>query len=258
MRRPSLSPLLLTACVVVLALWGLEAWAQTEPMQMSALPEAAKRGMGYFAHFVVGVAVAFVASLPLGPVNLSVIQASINHNRAVALSIALGSALVELFYCLVAVGGVELIIDDADTVRWIQIISVPVLLGIGIYNLVKKRPLPDPSAEAAPKKPRRKRTSFLLGVSLNFLNPLLLPFWMAATAWLRGHQLLTADTAHLMLFCGGVGVGTFLLLMTVAYVGARYRSLMSHHTQKVINRVIGALFICSALAVGYMLAEPYL
>ena len=245
--RPWLAAgLLLGAAVLVVG--SLQ--AQTS---LPDLPAAAKTGMGYFAHLVVGIAVAFVASLPLGPVNLSVIQASINHGRPSALAIAVGSSLVELFYCLVAVGGVELIIDDTRTVQIIQIISVPVLLGIGLYNLLKRMPVRPADETLATKKPRSLRTSFLLGVSLNFLNPLLLPFWMAATAWLRGHRLLTADTTHLVLFSGGVAVGTFLLLMTMSYVGARYRGIMSHHTQKVINRVIGALFLCSALAVTYLL-----
>lgn len=235
----------------VVLMWASDALGQEMPAQMSALPDAAKKGMGYLAHFFVGLGVAFLASLPLGPVNLAVIQASLNHNRGVALSIALGSALVELFYCLVAVGGVELLFDDALALRIIQIISVPILVGIGVYNLFKKMPVETPDAVVV-KKPRSRRTSFILGMSLNFLNPLLLPFWITMTAWLRGHNLLVADTPHLVLFSTGVAVGTFLLLVLVAYLGARYKGLLSHNAQKVINRVIGALFLCSALIVSYL------
>lgn len=232
-------------------MWATDVWGQEVPAQMSQLPEAAKKGMGYLAHFMVGTGVAFLASLPLGPVNLAVIQASLNHNRGVALSIAFGSALVELFYCLVAVGGVELLFDDALALRIIQIISVPILVGIGLYNLFKKMPQLAPE-EVVVKKPRSRRTSFFLGMSLNFLNPLLLPFWITMTAWLRGHNLLVPDTSHLVLFSAGVAVGTFLLLVLVAYLGSRFKGLLSHHAQKVINRVIGALFLCSALIVSYL------
>lgn len=200
-------------------------------------------------HFFLGLVISFVASIPLGPVNLSVAQASLNHSQNVARRIAIGSSLVELFYCILAVGGVQLLGDDKEVTYWIRIASIPVLLGLGLFNLLKKI---DTSAPPPPAK--SGQGSFWLGVSLNLVNPMLLPFWIGAGTMLRANQLITSDWDHLLFFTVGVAIGTYLLLMTVARIAHTQKHLLSPMVLKRVNRGVGVLFlVLAAIEIGVLL-----
>ena len=197
-----------------------------------------------------GLVAAFLSSLPMGPVNLAVINASINTGRKAAGLIAAGGAFAELVYTFLGVGGSELVVEHEGLVTGLKIASIPVLLALGIYNLYKRIP---PEVETCEEtRARKTRGAFWLGMSLNFLNPALLPWWMLVSTHLRARNLLQTDTWSLVAFATGVAVGTFLLLFAVGVYGARHREILKWETRVKINRAIGVLFLLFAVWVGYL------
>lgn len=200
--------------------------------------------LSFVYHFFLGLVISFVASIPLGPVNLSVAQASLNHNRNVARRIAVGSSVVELFYCALALGGVQLLGSDKEVTFWIRIVSIPVLLGLGLYNLLKRIDLDAPQTVG---KGKPGQGAFWVGVSLNLVNPMLLPFWLGAGTVLRANNLIESQWDLLVAFTLGVAIGTYFLLMTVAQIAHTQKHLLSPVVRKRLNRGVGVLFLLLAV-----------
>lgn len=209
-------------------------------------------------HFVIGVFLSFIASIPVGPVNLAVVQNSIRYGKLSGLKIAFGSALVEFFYCFIGLWGIQKIIADPKWMLTLQIISVPILIIMGIFNLKRK------SIDEVPKSPDipiQPKGDFFLGAALTFFNPMLLPFWVAVSAYLKtlrlgSVQLLQAST-DAWGFVLGVGTGAFSLLATVTFISARHQSLKPS-AKLIIYKILGVLFLVLAAVQIYSIVSHFL
>jgi threonine/homoserine/homoserine lactone efflux protein len=220
--------------------------------------------MIYVTHLLLGIFISFFASFSLGPVNLAVLQSALHGHRARALAIAVGASLIDFFFCLIAVGGVHFIIELAHlklpdwfplVIRWG---SIPLLVVMGIYTL-RKRVKDDPHDRAevvrAGKQVRSRGIpgGFFLGMTLNGVNPLLIPFWLGLTSFLRGHQWLSDDDLQaLFFFAVGAGGGCFLLLFVLALLSKWGKRLLTLRARQRINRGIGIFYLGLA---GYILYQ---
>lgn len=211
--------------------------------------------MGFVIHFVIGILVSFLASVPSGPVNLAVFRASLYNGRTAAAWIAIGGALIEMCYCMLGIWGAHLVPKEGGLTLIIQVLSVPVLLALGIFNLSKagKHANPDLDTPAPSSK-----HGFWLGAGLNILNPVLIPFWAFASHWLVSNNFMSDDAQPMILFALGVFIGTFMLLFVVATIAHLKRKTMNPKSLVLVNRVIGLLFIAMASYQGYKLAKIWL
>lgn len=183
---------------------------------------------------------AFIASIPVGPVNLAVVQVSLRSGKTAGLWIAAGSAIAELGYAMLAVWGVNLFLTNPKIMLAIQMISIPVLLILGFKNIMNP-----PADQQETDNTQKNKGTFFLGFSLTILNPLLLPFWLFMCAWIRGVNFnniaLLHSTTDSIAFAFGVATGSFLLLFLVAFLSAGKE--MSFETKKTVYKILGWLFI---------------
>lgn len=224
--------------------------------------------MSLMLHFLLGLVVSFIAALPMGPVNLSVIQSSLRHGPRAALWVGSGGALMEAIYCSIGVWGIRFVNDNQDILLGVLILSIPVLIWLGIANLRKKTApayLPHDAldGEEVEEKPLQKAraatgiTGFWVGFSLNFLNPLLVPFWFLSTTWFRSNGWIENDIRLLSSFVLGVLIGTLILFTLVAQFAARQRRIMTSGTLSTVYRVIGVLFLLLAVLQLYQLGQHF-
>jgi threonine/homoserine/homoserine lactone efflux protein len=206
---------------------------------------------------LLGIFIAFVAALPSGPVNLAVFRTSLNGQRITALLIAMGGATSEMLYCFMGVGGAALVVGQQNLSLALQIASVPVMLAMGIVNLVKQHGEVVKAVESHKPSPVRKR-GFFIGLGLNLLNPLLIPFWALVVHWLVANRWMTDEWASTLFFALGVFVGTFGLLFMVAEIAHAKRKAWSAHSLEVVNRIVGAVFIGFACYQGYHLVRQWI
>ncbi len=194
----------------------------------------------YLINFFVGILVSFVSSIPLGPVGLAIVQASVEGNLKKAIKIALGSAFMETIYCLIAVLGFYSIMENSNVAFYIQVISIPVLIGMGGYNLFHKIP-------RSYHLNKRSKNAFLLGILLCLMNPLLIPYWIAISTYLGAQGFLYNSFPFLYSYVVGVFFGTLSLMVFLGYL--TYKSLIQiNYTLRVaITRIIGFVFLGFAI-----------
>jgi threonine/homoserine/homoserine lactone efflux protein len=213
--------------------------------------------MEFILHFLIGIVVAIIASLPLGPVNLAVVQAAIHKGQRAALSIASGAVLTEVLYTLLAVMGTRLLFQNPhiqDTVLfYFKAASIPLLFFLGSYDMLKTIPRTRYHLDGTVHvKQRGVHNGFFLGFLLNLLNPVLLAYWVAISSYLQARGYLADETGPLYLYVTGVGAGTFLVMFFLSWVAVRRKRTMSFRTKVYISRIIGLVFFLMAV---YQLLE---
>ena len=190
-------------------------------------------------HFLLGLLISFVASIPIGPLNVAVVQATLRHGKKAGFEIALGGAIVELVYCLFAIASLHFFTINPAFFHWLQLIAAVLLAGLGIYYLSK--PIPEEES-----KPKNGGMGLLFGISLGVINPMLVPFWLGVVAYLRSLEWLSETFSVQIWFALGIAVGAFCLLLTVALVAANRHQGLSHKNKVLIQRVLAWLFIALA------------
>lgn len=191
--------------------------------------------------------ISFLGSIHPGPVNLSVIQAVLRKNFHAALWIGLGGALVEVPYGFVALQGVRLIERYPYWFNRLQLLMIPVMIGMGVVTLLRQ-------AKTDVPEPEQKSVSFFKGVALSALNGQLPAYWFAILLTYSGYPLLrVGDRYDQIAFLAGAFLGAFLLQYTYARLTARYQHRILRHLRvEWMERLIGILFIGVGLWQGIL------
>ena len=101
---------------------------------------------------VAGFVCAFVVSVPVGPVNLTVINQALRNGFLRAFLVGLGAVCAETFYATVLMAGHTAILDKPFVRQALHVTAVVVITVIGIRSLLYKRKNSQPAT-----KPERKR-----------------------------------------------------------------------------------------------------
>jgi len=215
--------------------------------------------MSEIIHLLVGIILSFIVAIPVGPVNLAVVQNSIKFGMFSGVKIALGSAMVEFFYCFIALWGVKTFLASPNILFVLQIISIPVLLIMGIYNLMRKKE----TEENDNTLNKSSKGDLILGASLTLVNPILLPFWMGVAAYLKSLHIL-GENFHFLhsrstnwAFIIGVALGSFLFLVLVSLISSKRKSI-NIHTKIIIYKILGILFLLLAMIQSFNLLRKWL
>ena len=191
-----------------------------------------------FWHFFIGFTVSFVGSLPVGTVNLAVIQTTVNSNFRAGFYFSLGATIVELIYSAIAIKFIAYLLDNRSVEIFIQIVSIPVFIVLAILYLRKE--------ESAVSTEIKGRKSFYNGLFIGLLNPLQIPFWIAYGSYLLSNNWIKNDVYLINIFIAGISLGTLLVLTLIAFLSKRLVSSMELKT-KLVNRIIGWVLIALAV-----------
>ncbi|MEO0472973.1 MAG: LysE family transporter [Bacteroidota bacterium] len=198
--------------------------------------------MAYLIAFLAGFVLSYVGSMPLGMINLTVAETTIQRGYRPALTIALGASLVELIQSFVSIQFTQLYMDNPQIKQGIALAAIPIFAGIGLYYLLK--PPKPPKLDS--QETKGKATDFFKGVLVSALNLLAFPYWVFYGSYLSAEGLLAINFPSLGILSLGVGCGTMALLWTYARLSLLVMNRMDK-IAKITGRVIGGLFLALAL-----------
>jgi len=188
-------------------------------------------------HLAIGFIASFIGSLPLGVLNLTVMDIAINKRFRDVVYFSVGAAGIEFFQALLAVKFSAWFLDRPSLDLAFNIIVIPIFLGLSIYYFRKSR------KSLADKKSTRELSSFHKGVLLSVINPLAIPFWIFYATYFNSLGLIILENYYIVLFVAGIAAGTFIALLVFGKVS---RFIVSRI--KVLNlwidQIIGVVFLC--------------
>lgn len=183
----------------------------------------------------------FLGTIPMGPINMTIVYTAIRSPMRRTLIVVLGASLVEIGQATLAILFGRVMVEYLESSDTIRLSSIVVLAAVGTYFWLKaKRP--------APAEPTGRRfPPFLKGALVGVLNPQALPFWFFVITFMQSLDLIMLDTLLRILpaFLLGVFVGKFACLSVYAWVSGYIRRRTTR-ASRWINRILGTVFLVLA------------
>ncbi len=202
----------------------------------------------FLVHFGLGFITSFIGSIPLGSINAAVLRISINQTIRAAFLFIAGATIAELAYCFVAVHFSGFLLSIPKLEFYIQLISIPIFLLLALSYWVAKSKTDQPN-KVESKKP------FFQGLTLGFLNPLQIPFWLAYGTYFLSTGWIQQNTFLLTIFILGAVAGSAFLLFLIAKFASVYSSKI-RVSDKTVNRITAGILVALALyQLGKLLAK---
>jgi threonine/homoserine/homoserine lactone efflux protein len=191
---------------------------------------------------LVGFAFGYIGSMPVaGPISVLVLHLSLAHASRRAFFVAVGGALAESLYALLAFWGLSTVLASRPVVLPAsRLVGSVLLLAIGLVMLLTRPKGATPSTQP----PRRgAKRSLALGFLVTAVNPTLIVTWTAAVAALHATGLVAMRRDQALPFAAAVCAGIIAWFATLLWMVIRWRDRMSVQTLGRFRRAMGAVLV---------------
>jgi threonine/homoserine/homoserine lactone efflux protein len=205
--------------------------------------------VGFFA-----LLISFLGQLPLGNMNITATQLSVQEGLKQAWRFGLGVAIVEVIYLRFSLIGMNWVLQHQTLfiiLGWITVILF-LILGVVTFIAAGKSSSEDKKGILLNSKLNR----FVLGLTISAVNPAQIPFWFIWSSYLVEHRILKPGMAHYNAFTIGAGLGTIIGLALYIH-GGKWAIQKMKASNKKLNMLMAAIFIITALIQLYkMISSP--
>jgi threonine/homoserine/homoserine lactone efflux protein len=208
---------------------------------------------------VFGVLAGVLTGVPIGPVNVAVIDAAYRHTMRRALGVAIGGAVADGLYAGVGLVWVTPLLEQYPSVPPILYAISGIVLMVYGFLTARSSPMqpgapPDPSPPPEGHNGKEMWQGFTVGLWLIVLNPAAVLTWVV----IMGRIIPTPSTINALACTAGVIAGSFGWFAVVAHLTLKGKSLLGQKAAW-IPRVIGMALMAYAVyligkAVKYLVA----
>jgi threonine/homoserine/homoserine lactone efflux protein len=201
---------------------------------------------------VIGVLAGALTGVPIGPVNVAVIDAAYRHTLRRAMAVGFGGAIADALYAGLGVLGVTPILRTYPSVLTILYAVSGVVLLVYGFVTARSQPPPPPTEPAHPEEAgvhnrRELRQGFTVGLALILLNPAAVVTWVV----IMGSIIPDANTWEGIACTIGVFLGSWAWFSLVAYLTQKGKHVLGDKAAW-IPRVVGIALMVYAV---YLLAK---
>ena len=193
--------------------------------------------------FFIGFLISFLGQLPLGNMNLTATQLSVQESFRNAWKYGLGIVLVEVIYLRLALTGMDWVVEHKQLFMIMGWLTVILFVALGVLAFVMAR------KQTSAKKGlllNNKMNRFLLGVVVSGINPAQIPFWFLWSTQLLNSKVLSPTNAQFNLFTAGAGLGSLAGLALYIH-GGRWLITKLKTSNRALNIFMGIVFILAGL-----------
>ena len=208
----------------------------------------------YLTAFIAGLISGFVVSIPVGPINITIINEGARRGFFWACMIGLGAMVMDMVYCGIAFAGFSGLFSTEFMKATMELLSFIFLLYLGMkYLLTATLPATTPTMEAVEHK-LHPHAAFWIGFVRVLGNPAVLLFWITVSATFIAHDFIN-DTMASKGFCVlGTFVGGLLWFLLLSFLVAKGHGKFSTRALVRMAHISGAVLLISGLVIGFRLA----
>jgi threonine/homoserine/homoserine lactone efflux protein len=179
----------------------------------------------------------FLGYLPLGNINMLVVQLSLTETPRKVLFYILFVALMEMIYCALIIEGTHVLLEQPGLLTALKWLAVVLFLVLGLLSFFHR----DGSNAS------KRFSGISKGVFIAIVNPLQVPFWLVWSVYLMQNNWLNPQFFTVSFFALFTALGTICVLWLYALGGKQLvqRLELNHGF---LNRFIGVVLIALALA----------
>ena len=199
-------------------------------------------------------------SIPIGPINLTILNEGSRRGFAWAALIGLGATMMEVIYCFIAFTGFASFFTQGYINLAMELFSFGFLLYLGVKFLLAKSVRAQPAALSATagriemriEERLHPHSAFMTGLVRVMANVGVLIFWiiLAAAFMSPDRGWVTPDWPGKLACVAGVGSGTGLWFLTLSWAVSLGHGKWSERTLLRIEHISGAVLLALALAHG--------
>src|SRR5215472_9026904 len=178
-----------------------------------------------------------VLSIPVGPINLTILNEGARRGFKWAVMIGLGATTMEVIYCFIAFTGFASFFTRGYVKAAMELFSFVFLLFLGVkFLLTKSGPTHVHFGAAADRFEARlqsrfqEQSAFMTGLLRVLGNVGVLIFWIILAANFISREWVTPDWPGKLSCVGGVAVGTGLWFISLSWVVSLGRGKWSERT----------------------------
>ncbi|MES2621896.1 MAG: LysE family transporter [Bacteroidota bacterium] len=182
--------------------------------------------------FVLG----FVGYLPLGNINLTVVQMSVSGSVRKWQAFIFFAAAMEFIYCFGCLYGMDRLLQLPQVITYLSWSAVGIFLALGLYTFAHTFKPESASPSSGIKK----------GILVAIFNPLQVPFWLIWGVYVFQNGWLKSDVLSIAIFSVMCSAGTVAVLWLYAIAGKKLVEKLNLN-RNILNRFIGSLLIVLAI-----------
>ena len=209
--------------------------------------------------FVAGLICGVVVSVPVGPVNLTIINRALRHGFLGAFLTGLGAIAAEAIFAALMLAGHSSILKMPGVVKALRVLSVGVIIFIGIRSLLFREEKVEAKDTAKIEKVDTRwhhPRSFLMGFLLTISNLMLVLLWATLATALFAHDWVQPELISRTMCVLGVSVGGVLWFFLLAFFVSRAHRRVNPRTLTALVRSCGVVFLVFAGLLAYRMFVP--
>ena len=208
---------------------------------------------GYLIAIISGAITGFICAVPVGPINVAIMEEGIQNGRKQAFIIAIGALLMEMIYCIIAFSGFATLFSDKIILATVELISFLAVTFFGIkYLMIDAVTVQGKRAKVVENR-LSPHTAFWTGFVSVLVNPNVLLFWIMISAVLISNQTIQAEWKSRMACVIGaaIGIGSWFTLLVIG--SARAKNRFSDKTLVKFSQISGVLLMLLSIVIAVRL-----
>jgi threonine/homoserine/homoserine lactone efflux protein len=202
---------------------------------------------------VTGMISGFMVSVPVGPINVTILNEGPHQGFRWGFLIGLGAVVMEVTYCGIAFAGFSNLFDSKLMRAAMELISVMLVFYLGVkYMLAHTLVATPPSAERLAAR-LHPHTAFMTGFVRVLCNPMVLLFWITLSATFVAHEWVEPNWTSKSVFLAGVAAGALAWFVMLSFIVTRGLRRFSAETLVQLSRLSGVMLVAVALVIGFRL-----
>jgi threonine/homoserine/homoserine lactone efflux protein len=205
--------------------------------------------------WVTGIVAGFLVSIPVGPINLTIINEGARRGFRWGFMIGLGSVLMEAIYCGIALTGFSAFLGLPMVRSTMELLSFLFLLSLS-WKYFRAKTIPEHThgADVIEQK-LHPRSAFFVGFIRVLGNPSVLLLWVTLTATFLAHGWVDRTTDDRVAFVLGVAAGATLWFFILAWAVSKGHGRFSPRVLLRMEHISGALLLLAALWFGWRIVD---
>ncbi len=200
---------------------------------------------------IVGLIIGFLMCIPVGPINIWVINTQLKKGQGSALAIAAGGSFMDLIYFYIILSGLSIIHFPSSVVFYTKIAGLFIIFSLGVKELLVR---PEFKEKLKNKEsPGDFLAAFAIGVIIYTSNPTLIITMTGLGAFVKSLQLFTLGQLNIALVSIGLATGSFLWFFVLIKLVSRYREKIQNKYLFHFSKVSGLLMIALSFVLSYQL-----
>jgi threonine/homoserine/homoserine lactone efflux protein len=191
-----------------------------------------------------------VLSIPIGPVNLTIINEGARRGFVWAALIGLGATVMEVIYCAIAFTGFASLFSNGVVKAAMELFSFVFMLYLGCKFLLARTVIGVSRIEERIEEKLHPHSAFLIGFVRVMGNPGVLVFWIILAANFISREWVDPSLSGRMACVVGVAVSTGLWFFGLSYAVSLGHKRLSERTLIRMEHISGVVLLVLALIHG--------